>query len=106
MKIAYMCFVSNGFDDHFETMVCASINEKEFLAGVAKEYPKASAQIKDGVAPYFLALNLETLEAKPLGTYRLDKDGKVFSPMSRGQFSGKPDSPDDLRERAELLLRH
>jgi hypothetical protein len=105
MKIAYMCFVSNGFDDHFETLVCASLNVRDFQTSVVKEYWKVSTQFKDGVAPYFVALNLETLQAKPLGMYKLDKEGKLFPQMSRGQYSGKPEAPDELRERAEMLLK-
>jgi hypothetical protein len=102
MKIVYLCFVSNGFDDHFKTLVCSSMSEKEFLAGVAREYLKASSSHQDAVSPYFLAVNLDTLQAKPIGFFKLEKDGKIYAQVGRGQYSGKAVDPDDLKERTEL----
>ncbi len=104
MKIAYMCFVSNGFDDHFKSLVCSSMSVREFLPGIVKEYWKASAYLKDAVGPYVIAVHLETLQAKPLGAFKLEKDGNLFAQTGRGQYSGKPASPDDIRERAEQLF--
>jgi len=49
-------------------------------------------------------VDLETMQARPLGSYRLNRDGRIYAQISRGQFSGKPESPDDLRERAEKLF--
>ncbi|HTY59279.1 MAG TPA: hypothetical protein VMF59_10690 [Bacteroidota bacterium] len=104
MKLVYMCFVSNGFDDHYRSLVCSSMNAGEFLTGVVKEYGKAAALLNDAAAPYFIALNLDTLKATSLGLFKLEKDGKIFAPTGRGQFSGKPADPDDIRERAEQML--
>ncbi len=104
MKIAYMCFVSNGFDDHFLALVCSSLNVREFLPNVVKEYWKSSSWLTDAVGPYVLAVNLDTLQVKPLGLFKLEKDGKLYSQIGRGQRSGKPESPDDLREKAEKIL--
>jgi hypothetical protein len=105
MKIAYLCFVSNGFDDHFLTLVCSNMNVREFLSGVVREYWKSSSWLTDAVGPYVLAINLDTLETKPLGLFKLDKDGKMYAQIGRGQYSGKPESPDDLRERAQQQLK-
>lgn len=104
MKLVYMCFVSNGFDDHYKSLVTSSMSPREFLPNVVKEYWRVSALLKDAVCPYFVAVDLETMQARPLGVFRLDRDGKIFAQVSRGQFSGKPESPDDLRERAEKLF--
>ena len=104
MKLVYMCFVSNGFDDQYKSLVCSSMNAREFLPNVVREYWKASALLKDAVAPYMLAIKLETLQVKSLGFFKLERDGNLFPQTGRGQFSGKPASPDDLRQRAEGLF--
>ena len=104
MKLVYLCFVSNGFDDQYKALVFSSMNVREFIPGVIREYWKVSALLKDAVAPYLLALNLDTLEVKPLGFFKLERDGKLYPPTGRGQFSGKAASPDDLRERAEQMF--
>ena len=104
MKLVYMCFVSNGFDDQYQSLVCSSMNAGEFLTNVVREYWKAAALLKDAVAPYFIALNLDTLQVKSLGFFRLEKDGKIYAQTGRGQFSGKPASPEDLQERAEEMF--
>lgn len=99
MKIVYMCFVSNGFDDHFKALVCSSMGEKEFLTGVVRDYWKASSTVQDAASPYFLAVDLDTLQAKPIGFFKLEKDGKVYAQVARGQYSGKPVDAEDLKER-------
>lgn len=104
MKIVYMCFVSNGFDDHFLTMVCSSMNVREFLPSIVREYWKSSSWLTDAAGPYIIAVNLETLQVKPLGLFRLEKDGKIYAQIGRAEYSGKPESPDDMRERAERKL--
>ena len=100
MKIAYMCFVSNGFDDHFLTLVCSSMNVRGFLPNIARDYWKASSWLEDAVGPYVIAVNLDGLQARPLGLFKLGKDGKLYPQIGRGEYSGKPESPDDMRERA------
>ena len=104
MKLVYMCFVSNGFDDHFKTLVTSSMSPREFLPGIVKEYWRVSALLKDAVCPYLVAVDLDTMQVRPLGVYRLDRDGRIFAQVSRGQYSGKPETPDDLRERAQKLF--
>jgi hypothetical protein len=104
MKIVYMCFVSNGFDNHFLSLACSSMSAEEFIPNVVREYWRAASTLKDAAAPYVIALNLETLQAQPLGIFRLERDGKLYGPMGRGTFSGKPEDPDDLRERAKKML--
>ncbi|HMK39766.1 MAG TPA: hypothetical protein VK569_10520, partial [Bacteroidota bacterium] len=104
MKIAYLGFVSNGFDDHFLAHVFSGMNVREFHAGLVREYSKASSWLEDAAGPYLVAVNLETLQAKPLGMFKLDRGGKLYPQIARGQFSGKADTPDDLKERAEKLF--
>jgi hypothetical protein len=104
MKIVYMCFVSNGFDDHFMTLVSSGMSPREFIPSVVKEYWKSSSLLKDAAGPYIVALNLETLQARPLGPFKLDRDGKLYAQISRGQYSGKPETPEELQERAEQIL--
>ena len=98
MRIAYMCFVSNGFDDHFIKLACSSLTAKEFLPSVAREYWKSSTGVKDAAGPYILAVNLETLQAKALGLFQLYRDGKLYAHIGRGEYSGKPETPEDLEE--------
>ena len=105
MKIAYMCFVSNGFDDHFLAPVCSGMNVREFLPNVVREYWKSSSWLTDAAGPYVIALNLDTLQVKAIGLYKLDRDGKLYAQTGRGQYSGEPESPDDLRERAIQKLK-
>lgn len=102
MKIVYMCFVSNGFDDHYRALACASMNVKDFIPAVVREYWKASSTVQDAASPYFLAVDLDTLHAKPIGFFKIEKDGKIYAQVGRGQYSGKPVDADDLKERAEL----
>lgn len=104
MKIAYMCFVSNGFDDHFMTMACAGTNVRELLPNIVREYWKSTALLKDAAGPYLIAVDLETLRTKPLGLFKLEKDGKLYAPVGRAEYSGKPETPDELRELAERKL--
>ena len=96
MKIVYVCFVSNGFDDHFIKLVCASLGAKEFLAAVGREYWKASAGIADAAGPYVLAVDLETMHVKPLGLFQLFRDGKLYAHVGRGEYSGKAETPEEL----------
>jgi hypothetical protein len=104
MKIAYICFVSNGFDDHYMTMVCSGMNVREFLPNVVREYWKASSWLADAAGPYIIAVNLETLHTRALGLFKLEKDGKLYAQVGRSEYSGKPETPDDLREMAERKL--
>ena len=104
MKIAYMCFVSNGFDDHYMTMVCSGTNVRDLLPNIVREYWKSTSWLKDAVGPYVIAVNLETLQTRALGLFKLEKDGKLYAPVGSGEYSGKPASPDDLREIAERKL--
>jgi hypothetical protein len=104
MKIAYMSFVSNGFDDHYLAHVCSGINVRDFHAGIVRDYWKASSWLQDAVGPYIIAVDLDTLQTKPLGLFKLEKDGKLYAQTGRGEYSGKPESPDDLREMAERKL--
>ena len=99
-----MSFVSNGFDDHFLAHVSSGLNVREFHTGIVRDYWKASSWLTDAVGPYILVTNLETLQTKPLGLFKLEKDGKLYGQIGRGQQSGKPESPDDLRERAVKVL--
>jgi hypothetical protein len=104
MKIGYMCFVSNGFDDHFLSLVCSSMNVREFHSSIVKEYWKSSSWLDDAVGPYILAVNLDTLVVRPLGLFKLGKEGNLYPQIGRGEYSGKPETPDNLRERAEKKL--
>ena len=98
MKLVYMCFVSNGFDDHFIKLVCSATSGKEFLPGIVREYWKASTGITDAAGPYVVALDLETLRAKPIGMFQLYRDGKIYAQVGRGEFSGKPETPESFDE--------
>jgi hypothetical protein len=98
MKILYLCFVSNGFDDQYVKLAYSSMSAKEFVGNMAREYLKASASVKDATSPYTLAVDLETLQVKTLGAFKLDKEGKLYRQVWRGEFSGKAETPEDLEE--------
>jgi len=104
MKLVYLCFVSNGFDDHFMKLVCCAGSGREFLSGMVREYWKATAGLKDAVGPYVIALDLETLRAKPLGSFQISKDGKIFAQVGRAEFSGRPETPESFEELARARM--
>jgi len=104
MKLVYLCFVSNGFDDHFMKLACCAGTGKEFLAAIVRDYWKATVGLQDAVGPYVLALDLETLKAKSLGHFQISKDGKVFAQIARGEFSGRPETPETFEERAKQVM--
>jgi hypothetical protein len=80
------------------------MNVREFLTSIVREYWKSSSWLEDAVGPYILVVNLDTLQVKPLGLFKLGKDGKLYPQIGRGEYSGKPESPDELRERAVQKL--
>jgi len=104
MRLVYLCFVSNGFDDHFLRLVCCSASGKDILTGMVRDYWRAAMGLQDAVGPYVLALDLDTMKAKPLGRFQLSKDGKVFAQIARGEFSGKPETAETLEERARRVM--
>jgi len=104
MKLVYLCFVSNGFDDHFMKLACCAGSARDFLTAMVRDYWKATVGLKDAVGPYVLALDLETQKATSLGHFQLSKDGKVFAQIGRGEFSGRPETPETFEERARRLI--
>ena len=61
---------------------------------------KASPWLEDAVGPYAIIVNPGGLEARPLGLFTPGKDWKLYPQIGRGELSGKPESPDDMREKA------
>ena len=104
MRLAYLCFVSNGLDDHFMKLVCSCMSAKEFLLNVEREYWKCSTGLKDAVGAYSLAVDLDCLRVKALGLSKIEKDGKLYPRIGRGKYSGRPESPEELEQRAELMM--
>jgi len=104
MKILYLCFVSNGFDDQFVKLAYSSMSAKEFVGNMGKEYLRSSAGVQDAAMPYTLAVDLENLEVWPLGAFKVDKDGKIYSQVARGEFSGKAETAEDLEEAVRRRL--